>query len=185
LSHKEGAYLGGVRSVEDLRARCRVDEDSECWHWTLSTFEGVPRVHYWAPDGKKRHDKGRRAAVTLATGKLPPAHHIAFAKAECKSIDCVNPDHCRTATKVEWGRHLTKIGAVKNLASKAAGSRKGWEKRGRKITPEMVREILHSEESNRTLGKKFGLSNYAIWSVRHRLSHRETMQNASVFSWRP
>ena len=186
MTHKIGTDLGGIRTVEDLKKRCRVDEDTGCWHWTLALCRGVPKVHFRAPDtGICRRARGRRAALYLRRGTDLPDGHIAFARLQCKSADCVNPEHCRSDTKARWGEWLTKSGKVKGLPSKYVGSRKGWDTRGRKLTPEMVAEIRSSAEPHHIVGKRLGVSGYAVWSVRVGLTHRQHMPGASVFGWRP
>lgn len=186
MTRKTGTYMGGVWTVEDLKSRCRIDEDTGCWHWSLSFLNGMPRVYYRAPDGSgPRHDRGRRAALVLLRGAPLPPGHIAWPKAMCQSPGCVNPKHAQSGTKQEWGRWLAQTDAMKNLPSKAAASRKAWDTRGRKVTPDMVQEILHSNESLASLSKRLGVSAFAVGSVRLRKSHLPTMKNASVFAWRP
>lgn len=184
MSHEPGARLGGIRTIEDLKLRCVVDEITGCWRWTLARTDGAPKVHFVAPDGSgRRCDKGPRAALFLSRGTPVKAGHVAWAN--CGEADCVNPQHARSGTKTEWGAWLSRSGKVKNLASKCAGSRKAWDKRGRKITPEILAYIVRSDKSDAKLSAELGISGFAIWSARTRRSHVETMQGSSVFAWRP
>lgn len=186
MPHPVGTYLGGIRTVEDLKARCTVDDITECWHWSLSIHAGAPRVTFMAPDTKQYvKTRGRKAALYLERGVDMPKGHVAYAKMCCKSTDCCNPEHSRSGTKKQWGDWLAQSGAVKGLPSKCAGARKAWDKRGRTLTPEMVAEIRRSNEPDEAIGARFGVTGYAVWSVRRGLTHSSGMNGSSVFGWRP
>lgn len=183
MSHKHGTDLGGIRTLQDLKDRCIVDEVTECWHWTMSVFAGSPRIHMWTPDtGKRISARGRRAALYLQRGQDLPPKNVAFARTCCTNPLCVNPDHARSGTKVQWGAYLSKSGRIKGLPSKCAASRRGWDKRGRTLTPEMVAQIRgRGDESTRSVAERLGISQYAVWSVDNNLTHRPVMRGASVF----
>lgn len=184
--HIKGADLGGIRSVETLQLRCRVDDITGCWTWAGAAPCGWPNVHFRHPvSGQLMTSKGRRVSLILARGMDLPKGHVAWQRACCDNALCVNPDHSRSGTKKEWGRWLTASGKVKNLPSKAAGARAVWDKRGRKITPESASLIRSSTASNHELAKKLGVSYSSVWSVRQGLSHNVTLQNASVWTYRP
>lgn len=183
MSHPEGAYLGGIRTVECLRARCVVDEDTGCWHWRMAMVQGAPKVHFLAPDtGMKTHARGRRAALYLMRGKDLPAGMHAFARLQCKSDDCVNPAHTRMGTREQHGAWLRATGKHKGLPSKMAAARKRWAGK-RVLTPEMVAEIRSSDLSTYKLAAKIGVAQYTIWSCRVGRSHKTEIRGASVFSW--
>lgn len=184
MSFPKGTRLGGIRTVEDLKLRSVVDEDTGCWHWSMAMFAGAPRVHAWLPDtGREVTMRGRRAALYLEQGHDIPAKHIAYARHCCKSDDCVNPAHSRSGTKAQWGKWLTKTGKTKNLPSKCVAARKGWDKRGRKLTPEDVADIRSSKDSIVKTARRLGVSTGAVSSVLQQLSHRPLMAGASVFTW--
>jgi hypothetical protein len=186
MPHKKGTRLGGIDSVEALKKRCIVDDDTGCWHWCMAFTEGAPKVHYWHPvTGERCVGKGRRVALILARGKDLPPKNLAWQRMCCASSDCVNPDHARSGSKAEWGRWLSSTGRVKNLPAKCAASRKAWDKRGRTITPEMVTLIRHSDKSNMELAAELGCSSFAIWCVRMNKCHTAGMRNSSVFAWMP
>ena len=186
MPHQHGADLGGIRTLEDLRVRCVMDEETGCWHWRMSMSQGRPRVHIMHPVSHEGVNmRGRRAALVLATGQDLPPLHFAFARLCCTSDDCCNPDHARSGNREAHGEWLRKSGKVKGLPSKMAASRRTWDKRGRKITAAMRQEILHSNESQISLARKFGVSNFVIWQVRQGLTHRKLAAGASVFVWRP
>lgn len=181
---KKGDDLGGIRTIEDLMMRCYISPDTGCWHWRLSMLDNAPRVHVVTREGERTIMRGRRAALYLQRGRDLPKGHVAYARLQCKAVDCVNPAHCMSGDRRAHGEYLRASGRVKGLPSMSAGSRRQWASR-RKITDEMAREIRTSTESTYALAKRMGLSQFAVWSCRAGRSHRETMGAASVFSWRP
>lgn len=186
MRHPKGADLGGIRDIERLRLRCVVDDVTGCWVWSGALSDGAPKIHFRHPVTLERTDaKGRRAALILARGADLPRGHVAWQKACCDHDLCVNPDHCRSGTKKEWGRWLTTSGKVKNLPSKSVAARKGWDTKGRKVTPEMKTKIMNDPRPISELAAELGLSRMGVWSVRQQLSHRDGMANSSVWTWRP
>jgi hypothetical protein len=186
MTHAIGTDLGGIRTVDDLRDRCHVDDITGCWIWKFAAPQGTPHVHYVHPTKLVRVTaKGRRAALVIAGGKDLPKGHVAWRRACCEEELCVNPAHACSGTKKQWGAWLTKTGKVKNLPSKAAASLRAWDKRGRKITPEMRQIILSDSASNEKLAQRLGVSSFAIWSLRQGRAHRLGAPSSSVWAWRP
>jgi hypothetical protein len=185
MSHATGTYLGGIRTIDCLQKRSHVCPDTDCWHWRMAIVQGTPKVHFTTPDsGRSISMRGRRAALYLLRGIDVPAGHVAYPRMTCKSRDCVNPAHSTSGDRDAHGLWLRKTGAVAGLASKCAGSRKGWEGR-RKLTPEAVADIRSSAESNLALAARWGVSQFAIWSCRVGQTHRNAVAGSSVFNWIP
>lgn len=188
MSHQPGTYLGGIRTVECLRQRSRIDPITGCWHWGLSLTRGVPILHMVTPDtGRKAKFRGRRAALYLARGSDLPDGHWAFARMCCTSEDCVNPAHSRSGTRKAFGEWLAKSGRIKG-GKRSEQSRSVWDKRGRRLTPEMVREIRGSTDTTHALAKRMGVSQCAVWLARRGKTHAHVglagVKVASVFDWR-
>lgn len=184
MPHAHGTYLGGIRSIEDLRARCKIDDICGCWLWQLSAIDGnSPKVHVRTPEGN-RIMRGRRAAVYLS-GRRICAGQVAYPADECRNEMCVNPDHACVGSKALAGAALRRTGRMRNIPSKIAAARKAWDQRGRKITPEMAAEIRSSTESTHELAKRMGLSQFTIWSCRVGQTHKGVVAGASAFTWRP
>ncbi len=185
MVHAVGTYLGGIRTLDDLRARCVVDDITGCWLWSMALAEGgQPHVHYLCPDtGRKLTGKGRRVALLLAGVQVKPTE-VAFARAVCAEPTCCNPEHARAVTKKQWGHALSLSGKVKNLPSKCAAARRAWDTRGRRITPAMAAEIRGSAAPVRELAARFAVSEFAVWSCRARRTHLQGMPGSSVFHLR-
>jgi hypothetical protein len=188
MPHQHGAYLGGIRTVEDLRKRCRVDAFSGCWHWGLAIVQGSPSVHFKAPDsGEKRKMRGRKAALYLQRGHDLPAGHLAWAVVGCNSTDCVNPAHCRSGTKPQWGQAMASSGEWRGMPSKLLAARKAAKVRwaNQTLTSEVRREIRESTESTRAIASRLGVSQFSVWASRVGKYGQETVAGSSVFTWRP
>jgi hypothetical protein len=180
MSHSDGAYLGGIRTIEDLRERCFCDPTSNCWHWRLCITQGAPKIHYRRPeDDSRTQSRGRRAALHLARGHDLRRGHVAYGV--CNSFDCVNPGHCRSGTKTQAGAQLIKTGKLKGNISVSIASLKRWDKHGRKIDAAMAAEIRGSDESIRKLSDRLGVSTCAVRLCRNGETHRGPV---SVFGWR-
>lgn len=183
---KKGQYLGGVRSVEDLRKRCVVDTDTGCWHWKQCFHQGSPRVIMPHPTtGKIVHMRGRRAALVLQRGRDLPAGHKAWRRDCCESDDCVNPAHARSGTRLQWSAWARREGVYDTQAKRIA-MRRLAEKRTRVLDEAKRREIVESSESTYALAKRYGCSQFAVWRVRAGQDRTgQLLPGASVFSWRP
>lgn len=177
MSHPHGTYLGGIRTVADLRERCYVDDDSGCWHWRLGGSCGWPRVHIPHPKtGVKTAMRGRRAALVLLRGKDLNAGQIAFAIDACESKDCVNPAHCRSGTKATWGKSIAGTAAARTPAKVESARKAGIGRR--KLTREHV-ELIRSRPDLSTfkLAEMIGHSQFAVWCVRAGKTWREPVNS--------
>jgi hypothetical protein len=186
MPHERGAYLGGIRTVADLRARCRVDDDTGCWHWSMGFSQGSPRIHL-ALDGRNTAMRGRRAALLLARGKDVRPGLVVFARLQCRSADCVNPAHCRAGTRQQHGE-WQRLSGTGRTPAKQVGAVKGWTVRPRRFTPEQVHRIRNGSESVAALAREFGVAMNSIHQVRTFKTYRTVraeVPGASVFSWRP
>lgn len=182
MSHPHGAYLGGIRTIEDLRQRCRVDDLSGCWHWSLCITQGMPKVHF-VLNGKRGCSRGRKAALLLSGKEVKPGH-VVFAIRKCTSDDCVNPEHSRSDNRKNHGSYLRASGKAKTPA-KSAAARENILHHRAKITMEKAREIRASTETQAALAKQYGIAQSAIWSIKHNRAWKESLPGASVFNWRP
>lgn len=170
---KKGDYLGGIRTVECLRQRSFVDPDTGCWHWRLAMVQGAPKVHFQPPgaDHKVTH-RGRRAALWLLRGHDLADGHVAFKRYTCNSADCVNPAHAASGTPQQWGAERQRGLPLVAPHVKAQRSLAAWDKRGRKVTPAMVREIRTSPDSVAKVAARLGLSQFGVWAVRTGQTHK-------------
>lgn len=144
MTHAHGTRLDGVSTLEDLRQRCVVDEESGCWH--LRTARGRPlptdvRHVLWVFG--IGHVTATRAAWLLSRpGRTLPNGWICYRR--CDSYDCVAPDHVIGGSRKAWGVHMAKSGKAVTSAKTAAnrgGMRSTW-----KLTPELKRWLVESAQ---------------------------------------
>lgn len=175
-----GQRNGGVRTLEDLEERCRVDEDTECWHW-LGAKNSHQTGMVYLPE--LRSTKTVVSAALILSGRKPGRGQIGFIT--CGSPDCCNPAHVKRGTRAEWGAFIAAAkrfhGSPKRVAAHAALCRKR-----RSLTDEQAREIRMSEEPGVVLAQRYGVSPKIISRVRRGENYRDQLAaNASVFNWRP
>jgi hypothetical protein len=180
MSHAEGAYLGGIRTVEDLRQRCRVDEDTGCWHWGLAMVQGHPKVHF-VMDGVRTSTRGRRASLLLA-GKVILKGHVVFPVRKCHADDCMNPDHARSGSRANHGQYLKASGRAKTPAKQAAARMVSKTFRAT-INEEKAQAIRESTKSTYELAREYGIAQSAIWSIKAGRAWKPCVPASSVFAW--
>lgn len=183
--HEVGTYLGGIRTVEDIRQRCRMDPETGCWHWGMSMSRGRPRVRFVGPDGQSKSMNGRRAVVTLRDGAYPHPRKCVFEAAGCWSDDCVNPDHSRIGTTREHKRWLMASGKLLLSPSARAAMREAARTKRSKLTVQQVLEIRASSELQRVLAERYGVTKSCIGGIKRGVSWSDHIQEASVFTFRP
>lgn len=173
---KTGAYLGGIRTIEDLRLRCVCTPLDDCWR--LRTARGRPM-----PKDMRHsinvHGVGgmtaTRAAWMLAGKKL--RNGMAIFRV-CESYDCVNPKHLKQGSRGDVARHNAtqgRFGSKEQLAPLAASRA-----RRTKATSAHIRLIVESGLPSRDLASQVPLSRGRINAIRR---ERAGMPANSVFSW--
>lgn len=84
----------GIRTIEDIRLRCKIDEDIGCWIWAGANSNGLPCT--WFPPLRKTTSLGV-AICYIRTGKPPPRgtcwHSV------CGNKACVNPKHRKAGNR--------------------------------------------------------------------------------------
>ncbi|MDR0478312.1 MAG: HNH endonuclease [Burkholderiaceae bacterium] len=148
-----------MRTLEDLRQRCRIDPDEGddgCWlfdhsHAYVAGAEGTGVM------------ASRRAAWILAHGKPVKAGYRVFGK--CGERGCVNPAHLRALDPAEHGRSVAASGALKGVARRVLANRAIGRNRA-KLTAEMVAQINASPDTGVALARRYGVSTETISKAR-------------------
>jgi hypothetical protein len=183
MSHPHGTYLGGIRDLEDLRQRCRIDPDTGCWHWSLAMVQGYPKVHFVAPDtGARVHHRGPRAAQYLAYGHDLPPGHVAWRLPKCTARDCVNPGHVTSGPRQAHGALVRATGVLRGLPQTVAANTRIARTKLARLTPEQVREIRGAEGTHAELGRRYGIAASQIGAIRRGEAWRDALPGANVFS---
>lgn len=173
----------GIRTVDDLMARCHVDEYSGCWHWRLATYRGAARASVLV-NGKAQMMSGRKASLLLSGQEIKEGHR-AFARPFCRSKDCVNPAHSQSGTVKKHGAVMAKVGTLKGIPAKVRSARENGRKNS-KLTLDLAREIRDSSESYRELSERLGVDEKTIYGVKHHFRWKEcanVLPTADVFAW--
>lgn len=180
-----GLRHGGVRTIDDLKNRCVVNEDTGCWEFQGARSAGknggihvVPAV--WLPEFGQVVT-GMKAAAIL-TGKVAhDAPKTTLVWRSCRCRTCLNPEHLKTGTRKQWGADMVARGAMSGPWRKAANI-KGAKAR-RKLTDEEAREILHSTDTCEQAGAKYGVSKSTVSRIRRGERYTERLiTGASVFT---
>lgn len=174
---------GGIRTLDDLKARCWVDDETGCWHWKLAKYDGAPRAMVYVC-GKHQMMSGRRAALLLSGQEIAKGHR-AFNRYFCQAKDCVNPDHTKSGTVRQHGAALAKAGTLKGIPSKVRAGRVNGRNQS-KLSLELAREIRDSEETYQQLAERLGVDTKTIYGVKHNLRWKEcanVLPTADVFAW--
>lgn len=182
MRHAHGTHLDGIASVEDLRQRSVVDEESGCWH--LRTARGKP-----LPRGDRHviwvhgigHITATRAAWLLSRpGKTLRNGWICFRN--CDSYDCVAPSHISSGNRGTWFRHIKASGKARTPAKLAAVA--ALPKSTQKLTPELRQWLIESQQSGVDAAHALGITQSRANCIR--AEHRKaqaTRPAASVFDF--
>lgn len=177
MIHRTGTRLDGIASLEDLRQRCVVDEDTGCWHLRTARGRRLPKEtrHVLWIFGVG-HVTSTRAAWMLAhPEKSLPPRWICYR--HCDSYDCVCPKHVLAGTRKAWGAHMARSGKSVTVAKSAAnrgGMRSHW-----KLTPELKRWLLESPQSGSEVAHALGITQGRANAIRAK--ERSRLPANSVF----
>ena len=121
-----------------------------CWLWTGALNNG-----YGAFKLNGKMINAHRVSFLHYKGTIQAGLDICHAPNICHTRACVNPDHLRAATRSE------------NIADKILdGTDTRGEKNSRaKLTEAQILEIRASDESQRVLAKKYGVSQHNISNI--------------------
>jgi hypothetical protein len=172
----EGA-MKGVYTIEDLRARCRMDEETGCWLWGGASQDNRGMV--WLPElGVSRNVV---FAALYLTGRRPPAGQGSYLK--CTSPLCCNPEHAATGTRKQISQHLARQGRFKDNPKHMAAVL-ALSKKARVLSDEQANEIRTSNEIGYVIAERMGVSKSVVSRIRRGQTYRpRLMAAASVFTF--
>ena len=182
MTHAKGTRLDGIATIEDMRQRSVIDEETGCWH--LRTARGKP-----LPTGERHaiwvhglgHMTATRAAWLLSRpGKTLRNGWICFRT--CSSYDCVAPEHISAATRQMWGKHMAASGKAVTPAKTAFA--RAMPKHFQKLTPELRQWLLESQQNGTEAAHGLGITQSRANCIR--ADHRKAQASrpaASVFDF--
>lgn len=165
----------GIKTLADLKDRCRIDAETGCWPWAGGKQGRSPRV--WIPGLGAQSITF--ALQWLAHGTRPESGRMLIPA--CRNIDCANIAHRTWGTRSELFSilrpvlqigHKVRIGAAKRRVSAI-------------YSPEVHLEIMGSKEPAKALGLRLGIHPTHIARIRRGDRWAVTPNASSVFSWRP
>jgi hypothetical protein len=178
MSVPKGTITCGVQTLEDIRERCYVDPDTNCWQWRGAlTNNRYPSL--WMPTLRKSVTIGQ-AIGYLSTGKVPGPG--ASWHSTCKNAMCANPAHRRKGTRAT---QMKAYGIERNPLTRAriAAAKAGQGK----LTDEDAKEIRDGDLTLKQIAARWGICISYASEVRagKRRGEKPAAQGASVFGWRP
>lgn len=170
MSTKPGAYLGGIRTVDDVRLRCYVDPETDCWHWRLHFARGRTQCVWLGADGQVRKGAAARAAWELAGRRLAPGWIVSRDRRVCESEDCCNPAHHRAGPRAKVIPALTE---EQRLTHRIATTRASRQRAS--LSMDAARRIRQSGETLAAEAAKWGVSPSTVSQVRRGETWREVI----------
>lgn len=166
--------MSGIRTLIDLKDRCRVDEETGCWIWGLG-HSGNGQACVWIPALQRRGSLGVLICA-LTTGKAPEKGVVWHCT--CTTPDCARPGHrtpgTRSTQMLAAGITRSPLTVAKMTKTKRARSR---------ITDAQVEEIFHSKEVNRVLAERYDISiSHASLIKRGQSRRGAVVRGASIFA---
>lgn len=194
MSKPTSKPAGGVRTLEDLRLRCVIDEETGCWLWqqAVATAGGgtTPIVHL--PDnvlpgvGRRSTIPAARAAWLLSGRKLQPGHVVW--RQLCTGGRCINPAHCRAGTKSDGLAAVAATGRNRGKPERAVINAKSRASLAKPV--ELVRQaeaLFAAGKLQKDVRATLGISQKTAAAIRlgrhpHSSGRNRVLRGASVFT---
>ncbi len=166
----------GIRTIEGLKDRCKVDPITDCWHWAGArrTDSNVPTM--WIPGYGV---SGLSRAFSILIDGRPREKGEKLWKARCETLHCCNPQHQTRVTlsqahriarpKLDAGHRAKITASVRAVRSK--------------YTPELKARILQDPTPAKLLAPQLGLGRSLVLKVRAGKAWTDAARGASVFAW--
>jgi hypothetical protein len=155
--------IAPVRSIAE-RFWEKVEQTDDCWLWNAN-LDGYGYGRFRLGEKKER---SHRVSWELAFGPIPEGLHVLH---KCDTPACVRPDHLFLGDRFANMRDASHKGRMRGSVKgrKGAGA-KGEANKSARLTESQVGEIRQSEESQRALGRRYGVSQAAISKIKARKS---------------
>lgn len=184
---------GGVRTLQDLKDRCRVDTETGCWLWSMATMTSgssiVPVVHLPRDGGdRSKHTTTPAAREAWKLAGKPLERGQVVWRHVCSVGLCINPAHCRAGTRTEMLAGVAATGRNRGKPERAACNTRA---RMRMVKPiDVVRQaeaMFAAGKLQKEVRAELGLSQKTAAAIRlHRHPHSAGRQllvrGASVFT---
>lgn len=181
----------GVRTLEDIRSRCVIDDETGCWLWRGAMSmkrhgQGQPRV--WLPgvDGGVIETAAR--AAWLLSGRRIANGHVVW-RSLCTDSKCINPEHGKSGTRTQMHAAFVADGRMRGDPIRAAINAKNRE--SQLVPVETVRQaeaMFAAGVMQKTVRAELGICAGVAARIRKGLhpncaSAQRVVPAASVFAW--
>lgn len=147
----------GIKTIEDVKGRCYVDDFTGCWHWRGSMKindkgRGTPQMHIYDSVARRSATVSGPLAVLELTGRRTPQTQRGWRTCLCD--DCLNPAHIMGGTHKEWGAWLREQRCWQNSPARLAAGREWARARSRLSAKEIAqaKECRTGKEAAELLG---------------------------------
>lgn len=180
----------GVRTLEELRDRCKIDEETGCWIYpsSLDSRTNTPRV-YIAPgliDEKVHTLTARRAGWLLAGRPLDAKLYVYCAKLFCQAA-CCNPDHSAVGTRKQMGQRQSKQGRFSGDPTRSIINRGNYMKQA--VPPETVqraKELVEQGAQYKVAAAQLGLHPQTVAKIaKGQHAQQRAVRGSSIFNLVP
>lgn len=162
----------GIRTLEDLKDRCFVDEDTGCWIYRGGALKSGEKI--WIPQLQQVVGLGV-AICFLKTGKLPKTGVVWHSL--CMVPWCANPEHRKAGTR---STQMLAAGLVRSPMQRMKMSKNRRDLS--LLTEAQAQEIRESSETVVALAAKYGVSRGTVSNIRRLMQRRPVAVGSSVFS---
>lgn len=169
-----GIRRDGVRTIDDLMARCRIDDLTGCWLWAGAN-DGNGRPSLWLPVLSRRVSLGVAICV-LRTGKAPGKGVVWHCT--CTTTNCANPKHRTAGDRSSQMLAANLQRDARTRARIAAGKRAVS-----RLSDEAAAEIRASDEPLHVVAERHSISISHASQIRRGEQRRPLgVRGASVFN---
>lgn len=163
----------GIRTIEDLKLRCRIDDITGCWVWGGAYHSGSARV--WLP-GLGPMSMGF-ALQYVRHGTRPTTKRQLIPM--CGNTSCGNLAHRRWGSRSELFKLLRPELSIEHRARIRAGKRAC----STVMTAEKAQEIRASLEPSKVIAEREGIHFTHVCRIRRGEAWGASLPMSSVFAW--
>lgn len=168
------ARIDGIRSIEDIRQRCVVDEVTGCWLWSGTRANGGSPSMWYPVAGKSV--AGGVVLFHLENGTFPPRGRVYHRT--CESGECMNPEHRHLGTR---STQMKAAKVERPLTVRAAIARA--RRVGSRLSEEDIVAIRESTDSLAVIGERYGIHLSYAGRIRRGVRRVALTQGASIFNF--
>lgn len=155
-----------MRTIDQVRGACRIDDITGCWLWAGATDRGQPKIY--APDWTNRDgalttQTGQRAVWHMLNRHAIPSRWRVYST--CRTQCCLNPEHLKVGSQKQWGMDCAASDALKGDIRVQVRNRRSGQGRS-DLTPETYAEVMTSKAKGVELAQRLGVSESTVSKAR-------------------